>query len=117
MKHVFCHQFVQQRVYCLVRYLATNYLIYIFSGSGLIVWIGHDEQDVDMRQTTFLVFEGPCMSSNFSEDFVLKTVLEQGIQFEFEDAGDQVWAVVGFLKQCAIGISQEAGNDFFPAWV
>ena len=90
VKHVLRDQFVQPKVYGFVRYFTRNYLIYMFSCSGLIVWIGHNEQDVEMRQSAFLVPEGPSVSADFSKDFVLEKVFEQGIQFEFEDAGDQV---------------------------
>ena len=67
------------------------------------VGLDKDEEEVDMREASFLEFDDVGQCESLSEDVFNRQGLQKHLKFGVEDPGNQVWAILRLLARPKVG--------------
>jgi hypothetical protein len=82
-------------------------VVYIFNRVWLVVF-GKEDENVCMRQPTFLKFNDIDSRNRASQNMFLVNVIDRFFQLDFEHLGYQIWSILRLLSK------QQCSLDFKP---
>ena len=117
VNHVSLDEIKELGIFLRVRDLGRYELVNVVGRARFVGCVLEDDEDVNVRQASLLVFDRPGVARDLAEDVALKKVLDKFFQLQAKDACDEVRAVGGILQGLSVCILGDAFEDLIPAAV